>query len=87
MSGLIPDINGHAVLAQEQVADIFVYNFGGAMFGDFDGRKQPMVDPRFIDRHSTSHNRLNFKASSSNALYKGSELRVASLRVLAIIKT
>ena len=27
------------------------------------------------------------KASSSNSLYKGSELRVASLRVLAIIKT
>gem|GEM_PF-5796284 len=30
---------------------------------------------------------LAFDASKSNALYKGSELRVASLRMLAIIKT
>ena len=82
----LPDIAGNAVLSLEQITDCHVLKSEGALFGDFDGRPQHMQNPNFQERYSSSPNRLNIKASRSNALFRGNTLQTNALRLLAIVK-
>ena len=79
----LPDINGGII----SVSSDDRLGFEGA-WGCFSGTSDTAVTvlsslPKGRSRPTT----LGFLASKSNALYDGSEVRVASLRALAIIKT
>ena len=83
MEAGLPDINGGII----SVSSDDRLGFEGA-WGCFSGTSDTAVTvlsslPKGRSRPTT----LGFLASKSNALYDGSEVRVASLRALAIIKT